>query len=123
LAAIESSPGDTWTAFSYLSPGIVLELGETGSLYDFYSQSTGQTLVKQSVCGRHPGSPAEEQKGGGRWDCWAPSEMVMAETALSCCSVATSPGVSQAIFAAGDKAPGSRGWRNAQRLSCTLLSM
>lgn len=39
---------------------------------------------------------------------------MMGETALCCCSVATSPGVSQAIFAAGDKAPGSRGWRNAE---------
>lgn len=101
----------------------MLEVEETGSLSDFYSQTTGWPLVKQSVCGCHPGSFAEEQKGGGRCDCWAPSEMMMAETALCCCSVATSPGVSQAIFAAGDKAPGSRGWRNAQRLSCTLLSM
>lgn len=38
---------------------------------------------------------------------------MLGEPALCCCSAAASPGVTQAIFAAGDKAPGSRGGRNA----------
>lgn len=36
------------------------------------------------------------------------------EPAPCCCSAAASPGVTQAIFAAADKAPGSRGGRNAE---------
>lgn len=39
---------------------------------------------------------------------------MLGEPALCCCSAAASPGVTQAIFAAGDKAPGSRGGRNAE---------
>lgn len=102
----------------------MLEVKGTGNFDGFYLSPTSWALVKQKcLCGRHPGSLPEEQKGGGRCYRWAPSEMVMGQAALCCCSVATSPGVRQAIFAAGDKAPGSRGWRNAQRLSCPLLSM
>lgn len=39
---------------------------------------------------------------------------MLGEPAPCCCSAAASPGVTQAIFAAGDKAPGSRGGRNAE---------
>ena len=76
--------------------------------------------AEKCLCSCHPGSLPEKREGGARCYCWVPAED---ETALCCCSVATSPGVSQAIFAAGDKAPGSIGWRNAQRLSCPRLSM
>lgn len=57
-----------------------------------------------------PNLAAFQRKGKvvGHGTAGSPLEM-LGEPAPCCCSAAASPGVTQAIFAAGDKAPGSRG--------------
>lgn len=70
-----------------------------------------------NACNVHalPNLAAFQRKGKVVGDVTAGSLVKMlSEPALCCCSAAASPGVTQAIFAAGDKAPGSRGGRNAE---------